>query len=90
MPMLVAGEPHITKGKNVLHNFALLRTRIWIKNDSWFIHDPVFPYLRGAFHIKYQQPDGTAIHDECLRNQGQPDVETIRGENLPGERQLSI
>jgi hypothetical protein len=39
-------------------------------------------------HFKYQQPDRTAIHDECLRNQNQPDVETIRGENWPRERQL--
>jgi hypothetical protein len=90
MPVLVAGEPHIAKGENVLHNFALLRTRVWIKNNSWFIHDPFFHICAALSTFKYRQPNGTTIRDKCLRNHGQPDVATIRGENWPGERQLCI
>jgi hypothetical protein len=30
-----------------------------------------------------QQPDGTSIHEECVKNGGQPRVEIIRGENWP-------
>jgi hypothetical protein len=41
-------------------------------------------------HFKYQQPDRTNIHDECLGIQNQPDAETIRGENWSRERQLCI
>jgi hypothetical protein len=37
-----------------------------------------------------QQPDGTSIHEECLKNGEAPRVETIRGENWPGASPFNL
>src|SRR5262249_31537087 len=37
-----------------------------------------------------QQPDGTSIHEECLKNGGKPGVETIRGESWPGASPFNL